>query len=229
MNKTKLGFFDLESLRLLEQNLEWQLKPCKTCGQITRESSGGIIVEGNEDNLNSIGMSVGVIRDASVSLNCVYTEPNVKSLINHLHNLDLIVGYNIRKFDYRVLEDYGGTMLKHLPTFDMFLEVQKSTKKRISLSNLAKRTLDIQVDKLGAKAVNKWWEGDYQEVIDYCITDVEITQELFNHACRKKNLFYWCPDQRTTLMIDTIHWPEKARSIVETQVEKVPCPVKEEY
>ena len=224
---TKLGFFDLETLALLDQQSEWKTKPCKTCGEIPTASNGGIVVEGNEGNLHSIGMSVGVVRDTSKSLNCVYLESHAKMLVTHLHSVDLVIGYNIRRFDYIVLEKYGGTMLKYLPTFDMFLEVQKSTDQMISMANLAKRTLNIELDKLGANAVNKWWEEEKQEVIGYCILDVDITQKLFNHACREGYLKYWDWNERKVISIDTSYWSNKCRLIVQSVVPDVKCPIKD--
>ena len=226
---TKLGFFDLESLRLLEQTPSYKWNPCRTCGQIPVESHGGIVIEGNEDNLSSLGMSVGVILDVQKKFYCVYTEPTAKSLIKHLHNLDLIVGYNIRRFDYRVLEPYGGSLLKFLPTFDMFLEVEKATGKMVSLANLANYTLDIKTEKLGAKAVERWWEGDTESVIEYCRSDVAITQALFNRACKEGYLKYWNHDERRSENIETHWWAEQARSIVDSNTPKPNCPVREDY
>ena len=226
---TKLGFFDLESLRLLEQTPTYKWEPCRTCGQIPVESHGGIVIEGNEDNLSSLGMSVGVILDVQKKFYCVYTESTAKSLIKHLHSLDLIVGYNIRKFDYRVLEPYGGTLLKLLPTFDMFQQLEEEYGLKISLANLANRTLDIKTEKLGAKAVERWWEGDTESVIEYCRSDVSITQKLFNHACKEGYLRYWNHNERRQEDIDTSWWAEEARNIVNSDTPKLICPVKEDY
>ena len=116
-------------------------------------------------------------------------------------------------------------MLKHLPTFDMFAEVKELTGQMISLANLAKRTFNIEFPKLSGQAVTKWWEGKYQEVIDYCIEDVRMTQKLFNHGCRQGFLKYWNPDERKTEKILTTHWPEWARQIVYSRNE-VKCPIK---
>ena len=226
-NKPRVGFFDLETTALLQQQAVWKLKPCKSCGQISNESFGGIVVEGNEDNLHSIGMSVGAVRDASKAHTYTYDEEHAKGLIAHLHRLDLVVGYNIRKFDYIVLEQYGGTMLKHLPTFDMFLEVQHLTGERISLANIVKRTLNIDVPKLGAAAVDKWWNEEKQEVIDYCKSDVEITQKVFYHACKAGYLSYWDWSERGIVSIDTDDWADKCRLITQSEVPQVKCPVKE--
>ena len=226
MDKPRIGFFDLETVSLLQQEADWKLRPCKTCSQIPVGCQSGIVVEGNESNLYSIGMSVGAIRDTFRSHTYVYFEHCSQGLIRHLHILDLIVGYNIRKFDYVILEKYGGTMLKFLPTFDMFAEVKNSIDRNVSLLNLVERTLKIKVDKLGAKSVNKWWDGDRQEVIEYCKTDVEITQKLFNYACREGHLRYWCHDERNVLDLDTSHWASKARLIVESETPYVKCPIK---
>lgn len=226
MSNPRVGFFDLETVALIQQSPNWKLRPCKTCGQIPQNCDSGVVIEGNEDNLHSIGMSVAVVRDTSKCHSYVYFENYTNDLIRHLHSLDLIVGYNIRRFDYIILEKYGGTMLKYLPTFDMFLEIKHSINQNISLANLVKRTLNIELDKLGPQSVNKWWDGEKQEIVDYCKYDVEITQKLFNHACKKGYLKYWGHDERSVMSLDTSHWASKARSIVQSEIPDVNCPIK---
>lgn len=223
----RLGFFDLETKALLYQQAEWQSVPCKPCGQFPTNAESGIVIEGGEDALHCLPMSVGALRDTEEKETYIYEEENAYELIKHLHSVDLIVGYNLRRFDYIVLEKYGGTMLKFLPTFDMFLEIQRKTDSMISLNNIVKRTLEIEVEKLGAKAVNEWWYGDKQKVIDYCKSDVEISQKIFNYACRNKYLKYWDWNERSIVEIDTSEWGDKARLIVNSEVPDFKCPVSE--
>ena len=220
----RLGFFDLETKALLRQQSEWQCAPCKSCGQLPVRSEGGIIVEGNEQNLYSLPMSVGAVRDTRKAETYVYEEDEAHELVKHLHKFDLIVGYNIRAFDYIVLEKYGGSMLKFLPTFDMFAEIKRKTDKMIGLGNIVKKTLGLEITKLGAQAVNTWWYGDKQEVIDYCKLDVEISQKIFGYACLNKHLKYWDWDERDVVEIDTSYWADKARLIVQSEVPEIKCP-----
>ena len=225
MKNPRVGFFDLETLSLFQQKAEYQTKACPQCGQHPVDAPSGIIVEGNETNLCSLGMSIGAVRDTKRKHTYVYLEEFAPGLVMHLHCFDLVVGYNIRRFDYVVLEKYGGTALKRLPTFDMFLEIQNTTNEMISLANIVKRTLKIEVNKLGANAVNEWWYGNKQQVIDYCKKDVKLTQGIFNYACREGLLKYWSWNDKKVKEIDTSHWPDRARLIVESQVPFVTCPV----
>ena len=86
MSKLKIGYFDLETLELINQQSDWKLKPCKTCGAITQESIGGVVIEGGEDNLHSIRMSIGVVKDTFKGHNYLYPESNGKELVKHLHS-----------------------------------------------------------------------------------------------------------------------------------------------
>ena len=224
-NKPRVGFFDLETTALLEQAPAWKLRPCRVCGEISTKCDSGIIVEGNEGNLHSVGMSVAAVRDTSKAHSFIYFEEHSKDLIKHLHSFDLIVGYNIRRFDYIVLEKYGGTMLKYLPTFDMFLEVKNSIDKNISLNNFIERTLGIKIDKLGPKSVDLWWSGEKEKVSNYCKLDVGLAQKIFNYACQNGYLRYWNHEERKVVSLDTSYWAGKARNIVESEVPEVVCPI----
>lgn len=226
MTKIRLGYFDLETQQLINQQAEWKLRPCTKCNCIMQEAVGGIVIEGGEDNLHSIKMSVGVVKETFRQYDIVYREFSAKELVKHLHSLDLIVGYNIKRFDYIILQQYGGTMLPQCPTFDVFEEINELTGKMISLSNVVTRTFQTAITKLSGESVNKWWQGQENEIIEYCAADVELTRLVFNYACKNGLLRYWNADERSTSIIDTSHWAEKARDIVSQDYSHIRCPVK---
>ncbi len=108
-----------------------------------------------------------------------YLEAQVEDLIDHLQRLDLVIGFNIKKFDYRVLSGYSDFDFHRLPTLDLLENVHARLGFRLSLDHLAKETLGAPKSADGLQALRWWKEGKIREIVDYCTKDVEITKDLY--------------------------------------------------
>ncbi|MCP3954581.1 MAG: DEAD/DEAH box helicase, partial [Desulfobacterales bacterium] len=108
-----------------------------------------------------------------------YLEGQVDDLITHLQCFDQVIGFNIKKFDYRVLSGYSDYNFKSLPTLDLLEKVHTRLGFRLSLDHLAKETLGTPKSADGLQALRWWKEGKIREIVDYCTKDVEITRELY--------------------------------------------------
>ncbi|MGE4560128.1 MAG: ribonuclease H-like domain-containing protein, partial [Desulfobulbus sp.] len=97
----------------------------------------------------------------------------------HLHSLDLVVGFNNKRFDNQVLAGYGGHDLAARPTVDILEHVKHRLGYRLSLNNLAENTLGIKKSADGLMALKWYREGRIDKIIDYCRQDVEVTRNLF--------------------------------------------------
>jgi DEAD/DEAH box helicase domain-containing protein len=93
--------------------------------------------------------------------------------------LDLVIGFNIKRFDFRVLRGYSDFDFKTLPTLDILEEVHNHLGYRLSLDHLAGVTLGVKKTADGLQALRWWKQGRIREIIDYCKADVEITKDLF--------------------------------------------------
>ena len=115
-----------------------------------------------------------------------YLEAQVEDLIAHLQRLDLVIGFNIKKFDYRVLKGYSDFDFHSLPTLDLLENVHARLGFRLSLDHLAKETLGTPKSADGLQALRWWKQGKIREIVDYCTKDVEITRDLylFGHGHR---------------------------------------------
>ncbi len=60
-------------------------------------------------------------------------------MCRRLDELDLVVGFNIKRFDYRVLQPYTNVTLEGLPTLDILEEVHTFLGFRLSLNHLAEK------------------------------------------------------------------------------------------
>ncbi|WP_235896515.1 DEAD/DEAH box helicase [Oceanidesulfovibrio marinus] len=112
-----------------------------------------------------------------------YREDELPAMFDRLQELDLIIGFNILRFDYAVLGPYaGGLDLHSLPTLDMLQEVRRRLGYRLSLDALGAATLDAQKTADGLQALAWWKEGRLDEIIEYCTKDVELTRDLYLHG-----------------------------------------------
>jgi DEAD/DEAH box helicase domain-containing protein len=111
-------------------------------------------------------------------------------LIAHLKSADLVVGFNIRRFDYEVLRGYTFESLNSLPTLDLLEVVERGAGKRLKLDTLAQGTLGTAKSADGLQSL-KWFKaGEIERVSEYCKHDVEITRDLLRYALRHGYLVY---------------------------------------
>ncbi len=161
----RIGFFDLETQRLADEVGGWQ-------------------------NAHLMGISVAVLHEMPTGTTRVYREDQTCELIEDLKRLDLVVGFNISRFDYRVLGAYTPFKLEGLPTFDMLGEIHKGLGFRVSLDHLGEKTLGRPKGCDGIQAVKWFRKGEWESLINYCTEDVMLTRDLFRHAVEKGYLVY---------------------------------------
>ena len=142
----------------------------------TQRSSDDV---GGWGHIADMGLSVAVTFSTAENRYHVYTEDNVQELIQELLDADLVVGFNVLRFDYVVLSAYTDFPLHELPTLDMLAYIYRRLGFRISLDDLARVNLGISKSGHGLQAIAWWNEGNVDAIIEYCRQDVTITKELY--------------------------------------------------
>jgi DEAD/DEAH box helicase domain-containing protein len=124
--------------------------------------------------------------------------------LEYLEKADLIVGFNIKRFDYAVLGAYTGKNLRELNTFDILEDVHQRLGFRLGLDHLAKETLDQGKSSHGLMAVEWFRDGEMEKLTKYCQDDVAITRDLFLHGLNNGHLIYKAKknDTRLRLLVD---------------------------
>jgi len=127
-----------------------------------------------------------------VSVAGVYSYPMNKYMCfaeNELYRLgemlaeaDQIIGFNIRNFDFQVLQPYMNFELSEIPHLDILLEVEKIIGHRVKLDNLAQMTLGAGKSGDGLQALKYFKLGQMEELKKYCLDDVRITKELYDYV-----------------------------------------------
>jgi DEAD/DEAH box helicase domain-containing protein len=145
---------------------------------------------GGRHNIRKLGLSAAVTYSTADAAFHHYTEAMVADLIAELKAADLVVGFNVLRFDYEVLRAYTADKLDSIPTVDMLDHIHKRLGFRVSLDNLAGATLGASKSADGLQAVRWYKEGRMQEILDYCQQDVEVTRQLYEYGQQFKHLKY---------------------------------------
>ncbi len=135
-------------------------------------------------------VSVAVLGESPGGRFEVYTETDIARLCQRLAEADLVVGFNIRRFDYQVLQPYTTVDLQSLPTLDILEEVHNRLGLRLSLNHLVEKTLGRGKTGDGLLALQLFREGRLEELISYCREDVRLTRELFAFGVHRGHLLY---------------------------------------
>ena len=134
---------------------------------------------GGWSNIRRMGLAIAVTYHAAEDVYRDYTEQQVDRLIAALRGADLVVGYNVLRFDYEVLRAYTDDPLSDLPTVDMLQDLYRTLGWRPKLDDLAAATLGEGKSADGLAAVRWFREGKLDKVLDYCRRDVEVTWQVY--------------------------------------------------
>lgn len=154
LEKLRFGVFDLETQRSAEEVGGWH-------------------------RADLMRVSCGVVYDSQTNTYHEYRDGQVDALIAHLEKLDRVVGFNVERFDYRVLSGYTTFDFKRLNTLDILRVVHGHLGYRLSLDHLATVSLGAKKTADGLQALKWWKEGRIDDIVAYCKKDVEITKDLY--------------------------------------------------
>jgi DEAD/DEAH box helicase domain-containing protein len=145
---------------------------------------------GGWNRADRMGVSCAVLYDSRNDRFLEFLEHQVEALIDHLFTLDLIVGFNIKRFDYDVLRGYSRRNIRQLNTLDILEVVHGFLGYRLSLDSLAKATLGAEKSGDGLQALAWWKEGRIQEIVEYCRMDVQLTRDLYLYGRQNGYLLF---------------------------------------
>jgi DEAD/DEAH box helicase domain-containing protein len=126
-----------------------------------------------------MGVSCAVLFDSGINDFRVYLEADVGTLVQDLQAFDLVIGFNIKGFDYKVLSGLVSFDLTTIPTLDMLVKVHERLGYRLSLDALARCTLGTSKSADGLAALEWWKQGEIHRIIEYCKQDVKVTRDLY--------------------------------------------------
>lgn len=117
-------------------------------------------------------------------------ESDLPSLFTRLEKASYLIGFNINKFDLPVLAPYYLGSIKQFATLDLLEEVEKVLGFRVSLDDLARATLGVKKSGHGFMAINYFNSGEWEKLKSYCLSDVKITRELYEHGQKNGKVLF---------------------------------------
>lgn len=172
-------FFDLETKRSFQQVGGWH-------------------------KANRLGLAVGVIHGRTDNSFEVFNQDQGPQLVERLLVAPLVVGFNLLRFDYVVLEPYGGKALADTPTLDMMLELQRQLGHRVSLGSVARATLGEAKTADGLQSLKWYRDGKIDKVIEYCKADVLLTKRVFEYGLEHGSVYF--EDRQGTRRSVAVPW-----------------------
>jgi DEAD/DEAH box helicase domain-containing protein len=144
-------------------------------------------VEGRRTDL--LGVSVVGIYRYDTNQYQAFLEAELSHLATLLLEAELVIGFNINKFDLPVLAPYLPYPISQVPTLDILDELVKALGHRVSLDSVAKATLGRGKTGSGLDALKWFKEGQFDLIKQYCLEDVRITKDVYEHGKQHGRLF----------------------------------------
>lgn len=135
-------------------------------------------------------VSCAVLYDSRTDRYHEFVEGQIPALLNHLRQFQRVVGFNIKRFDYRVLSAYTDLDFQTIPTLDMLEEVKRRLGYRLSLDHLASVTLNAGKSADGLDALRWWKTGQMAKILEYCRSDVTLTRDLYRYGRENRFLLF---------------------------------------
>ncbi|MBI5944580.1 MAG: ribonuclease H-like domain-containing protein [Chloroflexi bacterium] len=146
---------------------------------------------GGRENIGQLKVACGVTWSTQKNDFSVYWEKDVPALIEELKSATKVIGFNLRGFDYLVLQAYAPAMsFASLPTLDLLFDLQRILGFRISLDTIAGATLGAAKTADGLMSVEWFRAGELDKVAEYCKADVDITRRVYEFGRDNGHIFY---------------------------------------
>ncbi|MDO8574928.1 MAG: ribonuclease H-like domain-containing protein [bacterium] len=177
---------------------------------------------GGKENLTKLLLSVAGVFSYADNAFLTFTETEMPQFQSLLGKTDLIIGFNIDHFDLPVLQKYLSVDLNKIPTLDIMNEVVNKMGHRVSLDDLVSNTLGKRKSANGLMAVQYWRESRMDELKKYCLDDVRLTRDLYEHGLKNGEIKFTARDANLpyvkTIKID---WSKYADFQAETASYKI--------
>ncbi len=166
-------------LKPFGEEIKKEVKEPKNFGVLDVETRRSAQEVGGWNKAERMGISIAVLYDSNEDKFFNYEEHQIPEMVEHLKTLDLIIGFNIDRFDYKVLSGIHAFNYKGLPTLDLLIKVHEKLGYRLKLDNLAQATLDTPKSADGLQALEWWKEGKLDLITEYCQQDVAVTRDVY--------------------------------------------------
>lgn len=171
---------------LFDANPQREVKAGEKVVVFDLETQRSFAEVGGRSQFHRLGVSIGVAYRYDLDEYLVVNEETISELVSLLLEASLVIGYNIRGFDYEVLRAYTEENLQKLPTLDLMFDLEERLGFRPKLDSVVSATLGEGKIADGMQALEWWKLGEIDKIIEYCREDVRVTRDLYDFGKRHR-------------------------------------------
>jgi DEAD/DEAH box helicase domain-containing protein len=147
---------------------------------------------GGRNNIAQLRLACAVTYSTERNDFAVYWEKDAQKLIAELKAADKVIGFNIKNFDFQVLQPYApAENFRAYRSLDMLEDLTRALGFRIGLDSVARACLGTTKTADGLQAVEWFRAGELEKVAEYCKADVDITRRVFEFGRDNGFVYYY--------------------------------------
>ena len=189
-------YFDIETERSSQEVGGWS--------HIEQLGVACVVTCSSHDDLPSDDLSSDNSSSANNWVFKTFLREEIPALLLELQRADLVIGFNSRGFDFRVLQPFADFDLRSLPNLDLMVDLKEVAGFRPGLGNCCEATWGEGKSSNGLESLQWWREGRRDEVINYCKHDVSLTRKL--HEWGANHGHVQCRDKTTGVRTLDVKW-----------------------
>ncbi len=135
-------------------------------------------------------ISVCGIYDYSRDVYETYEEHQLPRLAPILQAADQVIGFNIKSFDFEVLQPYLNFNIFEIPYYDILEEIDKRIGHKVKLEYVAQATIGSGKSGNGLEALLYYKNGKMDHLKKYCLDDARVTKEVYDYITKNSKVLY---------------------------------------
>jgi len=160
---------------------------------------------GGQQNINRLSISIIGVYSYKRDQYFAFDEKEFADFEKLMEESGAMIGFALKRFDVPVLQ-------AHFPHYnfspfrilDILEEVELQRGHRISLDSLAQVNIGAGKTGHGLEAIDMYREGRIDELKKYCLNDVKITKDLYEHGMKEGRLII--PSKYSSPAFITLNW-----------------------
>lgn len=162
---------------------------------------------GGQFNYHLLEISLAGVFDYTKGDFLCFLEDKIGELVERLKAVDRVIGFNIKAFDWKVLQAYTDFDIGSVKTLDIMDDAFRTVGQRLSLNNIAGATLGVRKSGHGLEAIRLFREGKMEELKRYCLDDVRITRDVYEYGLEHGQIHATSPRDGQKITIP-VKWKE---------------------
>jgi len=119
-----------------------------------------------------------------------FEERDIFKVVDLVQSASCVIGFNIKRFDFAVLQPYLPFPIASIPTIDLLEDIENVRGHRASLDSVARATLGEGKSGKGLEAIEFFHQGKMDELKRYCLDDVRLTKEVYEYGKAHGEIFF---------------------------------------